>query len=340
VILVDILYSKPQSDEFFDLDEVFAEYFMSEPDELVAYTSSMVNCDGTANVMAMDMAMDIDQVGNMMMDQRKPTPGPGNNHFLATGGNKAVFSQQEDCAEEDGGSQPPTKKVKQEGTDSCLAAVAPYPFEHPDWHTMMSQYQQKINQDQQAIENQQHTQQLQQHHAKQLQQIIELQAQADSCASVPAGMSSDSADVGDIAPAAIQSTPCDPMVESPYTMEGYGSWAVPDHDSADRRQKEKNRKYAKQFRKRTKSMFESLREELESLKKENTDLRTIVQEHIPDHAMQIVAECSGAANPLLDEVDKIEPAATGGEQKDHSESDLLWIKSAPNPLRALMERGY
>jgi hypothetical protein len=335
VILVDILYSKPQSDEFFDLDEVFAEYFMSEPDELVAYTSSMINCGGTANVMDMDMSMDM--VGSMALDQRKSTTGPGNNLFLAMGGNKAVFLQPKDSAQEDGGSQPPTKKVKQDETDSCLAAITPYPFEHPDWNTMMSQYQQMLDQDQLAVEKQQHTQQ---HHAQQLQQIIELQAQADSCVSLPVDVSSHSGDVGDIAPATMQSTPCDPIAQDQYTMEGYGSWAVPDHESADRRQKEKNRKYAKQFRKRTKSMFESLREELESLKKQNTDLRTIVQEHIPDQAMQIIAECSGAANPLLEEADNIkEPAATGEEQQDPAESDLLWIKSAPNPLRALMDRS-
>jgi hypothetical protein len=340
VILVDTLYSKPQSDDFFDLDEVFAEYFMSEPDELVAYTSSMINCGGTSNVTDMDMSMSMDMVGSMALDQRKPIPGPGNHLFLAMGGNKAVFPQPEDGAEEDGASQPPTKKVKQEGTDSCLAAVAPYSFEHPDWHAMMSQYQQMLNQDQQPLENQEHTQQLQQHHAQQLQQIIELQAQADSCVSVPVGVSRHSGDVGDVAPATIQSTPCDPMEHDQCTMEGYGSWAVPDHESADRRQKEKNRKYAKQFRVRTKSMFESLREELESLKKQNTDLRTIVHENIPDHAMQIIAECSGATNPLLAEADKTEPAATGGEQQDPAESDLLWIKSAPNPLRALMDHTY
>jgi hypothetical protein len=337
--LLTFFISKPQSDDFFDLDEVFAEYFMSEPDELVAYTSSMINCGGTANVMDMDM----DIVGSMALDQRKPTPGSGNNLFLAMGSSKAVFSQADDGAEEDGASQSPTKKVKQaKGTDSCLAAsVAPYSFEHPDWHTMMSQSQQMLNQDQQAIENQQHTQQLHNHHAQQLQQIIELQAQADSCDSFPVGASIHSGDVGDIAPATVQSTPCDPMVQDQYTTEGYGSWAVPDHESADRRQKEKNRKYAKQFRVRTKSMFESLREELESLKKQNKDLRTIVQENIPDHAMQIIAECSGAANPLLEEAaDVKEPAATGGEQRFPAESDLLWTNSAPNPLRALMDRTY
>jgi hypothetical protein len=302
VLLVAILHSEPQSDDFFDLDEVFAEYFMSEPDELIAYTSSIINCGGTAN--DMDMDIDMDQVGSMAMDQRKPTPGSGNSLFQAMGGNKAVFPQPENEGTEDAASQPPpSKKVKQEGTDSCLTAVAPHPFENPDWLTMMSQYQQMLNPDQQAIEHQQKTQQVQvqvqHHHAHQLQQIIELQAQADSCVSSPVSVSSHSGNVGDIAPATVQSTPCDPIVQSPYTMEGDGSWAVPDHESADRRQKEKNRKYAKQFRVRTKSMFESLREELESLKKENKDLRTIVQDHIPDQAMQIIAECSGAANSLV-----------------------------------------
>jgi hypothetical protein len=104
----------------------------------------------------MDMDMSDDMMGSMAVDQRKPTHAPGNNHFLAMGGKKGVFPQAEECADEDGVSQPPTKKAKQEGTDSCLAAVAPSsPFERPDWHTLMSQYQQVFNQDQQAIENQQ-----------------------------------------------------------------------------------------------------------------------------------------------------------------------------------------
>lgn len=297
-----LLFPKLQSesDDFLDLDEVFAEYFMSESDELVAYPSSMIHCGGAAN------DMDMDRVGSSIaMDQRKPTSCPGNNAFLAVGGNKAVFSQQEKDRAEDAASQsPPTKKFKQEGTDS----VAQYPFENPDWRTKMSQYQQMLNQDQdqQSPGKQEHIHLLQPHHARQLQQILKLQAQADSCGSLPVvGVVTShlgDVDAGDSVPTTAQSTPDDPMVEGQNhdSMEEYGSWAVSDHEkSADRRQKEKNRKYAKQFRVRTKSMFESLREELENLKKENTDLRMIVQGHIPDHAMQTIAECSSVANPLL-----------------------------------------
>jgi hypothetical protein len=359
------LFPKPQSDDFFDLDEVFAEYFMSEPDELVAYTNSMVNCGGTANDIAMD------QVGSTAMDEWKPTPGPGNSVFLAMGGNKAVFSSDEvDAASR----PPPTKKVKQEeGTASCLAAADPYSFEHPDWHIMMNQYQQMLNQDQQVLANQQDTQQVQHHHAQQLKHIIELQAhqaEADASATLPVGVGSHLGDIGDIVPATVQSTPCEPMVQSQYTMEEYGSGAIPDHDAADRRQKKKknrdpdheaadrrqkkkNRDYAKQFRARTKSIFESLREELESLKVQNQDLRSIVQEHIPEHAMQIIAECSSARSeyspslatptkPLFAEADNIEQATTagGGEQPDLVVSDPLWSKRSPKPLLFHLERTY
>jgi hypothetical protein len=301
VLLDTILHFGLQSDDFFerdDLDEVFAEYFMSEPDELIAYTSSLINCDGNAN--DIDMDMDMDQMGSMMaLDQRKPTQGPGSSLFQAMGGSKAVFAQPENDGAEDGASQPPpSKKAKQEGTDSCLGGVTS--FKNPDWLTMMSQHkqmlnqdQQQLSQDQQVLENQhhsqQHTHQVQHNHAhaQQLRQIMELQAQADSCMSSPDND-------GDTTPASFQSTPCDSFVESPSTMEGYE-----DHESVESRQKEKNRKYAKQFRVRTKSLFESLREELDFLKKQNKDLRTVVQEHIPDQAMQIIAECSHAANSLV-----------------------------------------
>jgi hypothetical protein len=266
---------------------------MSEPDELIAYTSSLINCDGTANDMDMD-TMDMDQMGSMALDQRKPTPGPGQSFFQAMGANKAVFAQPENDGAEDGASQqPPSKKAKQEGTDSCLSAGT---HEKPDWLTIMSQHKQMLNQDQQmlkqdpeVLEDEQHTHPVQHNHnhAQQLRQIMELQARADSCMSSPDN-------VGDTSPASLQSTPSDTFVESPDVMERYD-----DHESVESRQKEKNRKYAKQFRVRTKSLFESLREELESLKKQNKDLRTIVKEHVPDQAMQIIAECSGAANPMV-----------------------------------------
>jgi hypothetical protein len=327
-------FPKPKSDDF-DLDEVFAEYFMSEPEELAAYTSSMVNCDGATHEKAMD------QVGITVMDHWKPTPSPGNSFCLAMGGKKSVFvadaAQQENGDAADAEYQsPPTKKFKQ-GAASSLAADAPSQFEHPGWHIMMNEYQQMLNQHQhQVVANQQHTQQhlqqVQQHDVQQVQHNIVHQAQVNASEPLPVGVGIHFGDVGDVVPVAMQSAPCAQMSQSHYTMEGTvegsGSGATKDYAVAEFCQKQKNREYAREFRVRTKSTFESLREELASLKLQNQGLRAVVKVYIPKHAKQIIADCSCA------DADDIE-SATGGEQQDLVKSDLILSSNrapTPNPL--------
>ena len=69
---------------------------------------------------------------------------------------------------------------------------------------------------------------------------------------------------------------------------------------AERRQR--NREHAKRSRVRKKFMLESLQEEVRQLQKENQSLRMMVQEHIPEQAMQIITECC-TGNPLFDDMD-------------------------------------
>ena len=73
---------------------------------------------------------------------------------------------------------------------------------------------------------------------------------------------------------------------------------VSDQAVAERRQR--NREHAKRSRVRKKFMLESLQEQVRSLQKENGELRLLVQEHIPDKAMQIINECS-TTSPLFTE---------------------------------------
>lgn len=58
---------------------------------------------------------------------------------------------------------------------------------------------------------------------------------------------------------------------------------------AERRQR--NREHAKRSRVRKKFMLESLQEQVRGLQNENSRLRLLVKEHIPEHAMQIIADC-------------------------------------------------
>jgi PAS domain S-box-containing protein len=73
-----------------------------------------------------------------------------------------------------------------------------------------------------------------------------------------------------------------------------------EHMIAERRQR--NREHAKRSRVRKKFMLESLQEQVRQLQKENIRLRMLVQEHIPEKAMDILEECC-SKNPLFDDTE-------------------------------------
>jgi PAS domain-containing protein len=337
-------FPKPQSDDF-DLNEVFAEYFINEFDDpMNAYTSSMANYGGGANAMAMS------QVGSLATDQRKPAPGPGNAVTLPTGGIKTVFHLGKTHPKNNGAAlaastqPPPAKKVKQEPTPlapNTLASVAPTPVsqmalhpEHPGLHTMMNQpqqanqqqnqnhQQQALAQHQQAQQSMQHVQQLQQSmHQAQGGNMHQAQGQGGHRVSLPVGVGIRLGGIGGIAPAMAQSAPRAPGVQGQYSMWGPGTGAVPDHQVAERRQR--NREHAKRSRVRKKFMLESLQEEVRGLQRQNQGLRMVVQEHIPEHAMEIIADCC-TTNPLFS--DDIE-LATGKKTEDLDKSDFSLMQS-------------
>jgi PAS domain-containing protein len=344
-VVVLLLPPKSQSDDF-DLNEVFAEYFINEFDDpMNAYTSSMANYGGGANAMAMS------QVGSLAPDQRKPAPGPGNAVTLPTGGIKTVFHLGKTHPKNNGNAAgaasiqpPPAKKVKQDPTPlaptpNTLAAIAPDPSAlhpgHPGLHTMMSQpqqanQQQNLNHQQQALAQHQHAQQSMQH-VQQLQQSMQQaqgghqqsmhQAQGGNRVSLPVGVGIRLGGIGGIAPAMAQSAPRAPGVQGQYSMWGPGTGAVPDHQVAERRQR--NREHAKRSRVRKKFMLESLQEEVRGLQRQNQGLRMVVQEHIPEHAMTIIADCC-TTNPLFS--DDIE-LATGKKTEDLDKSDFSLMQS-------------
>jgi PAS domain-containing protein len=65
---------------------------------------------------------------------------------------------------------------------------------------------------------------------------------------------------------------------------------------AERRQR--NREHAKRSRVRKKFMLEALQEEVAGLQRENQKLRLLVQDNIPEHAQEIIADCC-TSSPLF-----------------------------------------
>mmetsp|Transcript_13963 Transcript_13963/g.22471 ORF Transcript_13963/g.22471 Transcript_13963/m.22471 type:complete len:468 (+) Transcript_13963:494-1897(+) len=94
-----------------------------------------------------------------------------------------------------------------------------------------------------------------------------------------------------------------------------------DHAIAERRQR--NREHAKRSRVRKKFMLESLQEQVSSLQRENQRLRLLVQDNIPEHAQQIIAECC-TSSPLFsdDEKARLQPSIEG-EAADSKKATAL-----------------
>ena len=96
--------------------------------------------------------------------------------------------------------------------------------------------------------------------------------------------------------------------------------------------RQRNREHAKRSRVRKKFMLESMQEEVRELQRENNRLRMLVQEQIPEHAMQIISECC-THNPLFGdglagEESNIPSSMAGGEATGSLErSDFSLMQS-------------
>jgi PAS domain S-box-containing protein len=99
-----------------------------------------------------------------------------------------------------------------------------------------------------------------------------------------------------------------------------------EHMIAERRQR--NREHAKRSRVRKKFMLESLQEQVRQLQKENIKLRMLVQEHIPEKAMDIIEECC-SKNPLFDDTELMKSmgVAVGDQGQALVSADSSLMKS-------------
>lgn len=90
---------------------------------------------------------------------------------------------------------------------------------------------------------------------------------------------------------------------------------------AERRQR--NREHAKRSRVRKKFLLESLQEQVRALQRENSGLRMLVYEVIPQHAHQIISECCKASPLFDDNINK----SSGNKEVELVKSDYSLIES-------------
>lgn len=273
-------YSILQSDDI-DFNEVFAEYFINEFDDpMNAYTSSMANYS--------TITVPVAETQSAPVPAAAPTPAVNSNGGstraanLPTGGIRTVFhsasgaqapAPQPPAPVAAAATAPPPKKAKVEPFVSHhVYAGHPMPT-----HVLP--------------------------HPGAAQQPLALAAKptpGQSGVALPVGVGIRLGGLGGIAPSTAQGAARAQGVQAQYSMWGGNDGGASDQVVAERRQR--NREHAKRSRVRKKFMLESLQGQVRQLQKENQKLRMIVQEHIPEHAMKIIAECC-TKNPLFDDPD-------------------------------------
>lgn len=293
-----------------DFNEVFADYFINEFDDPInAYTNSMANYTNiNLNMMNTDASAGSAVLMGTSLGAQQPsgqtTPAIPLATVLPTGGIRTAFHS---------GVLPANKKLKLE---SSMPQV---------------QLQQQQSQTHSDTAQSFHIQSHQQHEQEQ-------QQPAHPQVSLPIGRGIRLGGIGGIAPATAQSAvratgvPAQfvPWINTGSTgssksVDGSHEETT-DHIVEERRQR--NREHAKRSRVRKKFMLESLQEQVLKLQRENQALRMIVQEHIPEHAMQIISECC-SKNPLFDNVAALALSHDGQDTmgQDLDRADFSLIKS-------------
>jgi PAS domain S-box-containing protein len=288
------------------LHEVFAEYFINEFDDpLNAYTGGMANYGGAAASVAFSQ-------DSITMTDANQKPANAGQISLPTGGIRTAFHGAQTTAPAAPVEEAPApKKVKVEVpapapvSVNLVNHVAAAPVGTTEMqglpHPGMSAA---------AVPQQQQP-------ASAPSQAVPAAAASGAQVSLPVGQGIRLGGVGGIAPTKVQSTVrVAPGVPVPgqYSMWAPADGGMSEQAVAERRQR--NREHAKRSRVRKKFMLESLQEQVRALQRENTRLRMLVQEHIPEHAMKIIDE-SCAKNPLFAEgTDAVDRTSSVGGKND------------------------
>lgn len=300
------------------MNEVFAEYFLNDYDDpLNAYTGGMANYGTTVAL----PQSNYNPVGGM--------PAAGSSKTaLPTGGIRTAFHT---------GVLAPAPASKKPKVDDGMIQS-----------TQQNQKQQQGSQTQQMVYGGQQNQALFPQFQMPNANIAPQQPQPTQIANValtggialPVGVGIRLGGIGGVVPASTQARFGQQgayPVGAPYSHgmiwnnnpdpseEGMSEEAI-----TERRQR--NREHAKRSRVRKKFMLESMQEEVRELQRENHRLRMLVQEQIPEHAMQIISECC-THNPLFgdsltNDESNIPSSMAGGETTGSLErSDFSLMQS-------------
>jgi len=273
-----------------------------------AYTSSMANYNGTATSGPMG------QDDGKNADSSKASAATMS---LPTGGIRTAFhAGAQQNAPQAVAAAPAPKKYKQENLSAALPSPGTLAAQQTLPHPGASQLSNIVQNQQQQAPQQQALQQQQQ---QLMQQAVASQAAATGGhVSLPVGVGIRLGGIGGIAPATAQAAARAPGVPGQFNMWGQGTGGMSEQAIAERRQR--NREHAKRSRVRKKFMLESLQEQVRQLQKENQGLRMLVQEHIPQHAMEIITQCC-TSSPIFD--DTGDEKAESQAEKDRKDADLV-----------------
>mmetsp|Transcript_6884 Transcript_6884/g.9708 ORF Transcript_6884/g.9708 Transcript_6884/m.9708 type:complete len:485 (-) Transcript_6884:237-1691(-) len=316
-----------------DLNEIFADYFISEFDDpLNAYTSSMANYSGAAAAMA--LAQKQQQVAAAAAGST-PTSAPlaaaPSMSGLPTGGIKTAWhtgsaaqpangslpqQQQQLQQQQQVGQLPPPKRVKTEGESQESRGGG-----------LSGRLGFSMVGGQLAVPGGE----------QQQQQPAAVPAPTTSGnVQLPVGVGIRLGGVGGVAPSTAQTGTVRPAGITPqagqYNMawggfpgqQGNQGGGMSEQAIAERRQR--NREHAKRSRVRKKFMLESLQEQVRQLQKENVNLRMIVQQKIPQHAQNIISECC-SKSPLFTEMGEENAREPGKTETELVKSDFSLISS-------------
>jgi len=257
-----------QGDDF-DLNEIFADYFVSEfEDPMNAYTASMANYSGGVGMPTQSASQAHQQAIALAGGESLPTGGIKTAYHAAAAAPTPVVHYQHGV--------PLAKKPKTEGQPLVPGGIRPGGLTSR-LGVPMPLIQGPNGGAVQGLSGN----------------------PAVSGISLPVGVGIKLGGAGGVAPATAQN--------AARAGPGFAMWAgapgagMPDHAVAERRQR--NREHAKRSRVRKKFMLESLQEQVGSLQLENQRLRTLVQDNIPEHAQQIISECCHSSSLFEDSKD-------------------------------------
>jgi PAS domain S-box-containing protein len=317
------------------LSDVFADYFFNEFDDpLNAYTAGMANYGGAAVALSQTnySAAPTNHTSTTAAAMNTAKTG------LPTGGIRTAFHA--------GAIAPAPKKPRPSEDAADPSSVAPTPLS-----VMMQQHQHH----QMAMQQSLLYNSMQQNPAALLPQtqIAATAPQPVHIANVassggialPVGVGIRLGGIGGVAPAQrfVQPAPVSGGVfAAPYGMMWNNAAGAPGgvdpseeglSEEAITERRQRNREHAKRSRVRKKFMLESLQEDVRALQRENNRLRMLVQEHMPEQAMQIITECC-THNPLFGDTTNSSgsgnvpsPSAGGNETGSLERSDFSLMQS-------------